>query len=127
MEIVGLLVAPDGIHIGEQPLADVELIALQGQTLPLGKRMDDLCIDADVGNIERDGALVAVEVVIEAGVFIDEQRRGHTAQIERIAQIHLKIALDELDRPLQLINAERSMIVLRNGQLAHMTNLTFSK
>ena len=44
---------------------------------------------------------------------------------ERIAQIHLKIALDELDRPLQLIDAERSMIVLRNGQLAHMTNLTF--
>ena len=87
--------------------------------------MDDLRVDADIGNVERDGPLDAVEVVIEAGIFIDKQRCGHTAQIERIAQIHLKIALDELDCPLQLIDAERSMIVLRNGQLAHMTNLTF--
>ena len=125
VEVVHLFVAPDGVHIGEQALADVELVALERQPLPLGKRMDDLRVDADIGNVERDGPLDAVEVVIEAGFFIDKQRCGHTAQIERIAQIHLKIALDELDCPLQLINAERSMLVLRNGQLAHMTNLTF--
>ena len=125
VEVVHLFVAPDGVHIGEQALADVELVALEGQPLPLGERMDDLRVDADIGNVERDGALDTVEVVIEAGIFIDEQRCGHTAQIERIAQIHLKIALDELDCPLQLIDAERSMIILRNGQLAHMTNLTF--
>ena len=87
--------------------------------------MDDLRVDADIWDVKGDGTLDAVEVVIEAGIFIDKQRCGHPAQIERIAQIHLKIALDELDCPLQLINAERSMIILRNGQLAHMTNLTF--
>ena len=37
----------------------------------------------------------------------------------------IKENIDELDCPLQLIDAERSMIILRNGQLAHMTNLTF--
>ena len=62
-----------------------------------------------------------------ASKFHDETlvERENFEHPERIAQIHLKIALDELDCPLQLIDAERSMIILRNGQLAHMTNLTF--
>ena len=60
MEVVDLLVAADGVHIGKQALADVELIALQRQPLPLRKRMDDLRLGVYVGNVKTDRPLVAV-------------------------------------------------------------------
>ena len=60
VQVVDLFVAPDGVHIGEEALADVELVALEGKALPLGQRLHDLGVGADVGDIEGDGALDAV-------------------------------------------------------------------
>ena len=119
MEVVDLLVAADGVHIGKQALADVELIALQRQPLPLRKRMDDLRLGVYVGDVKADRTLVAVQVIVQAGGLLHEQRRGHAAQIERVGQICLKIALDEFDRALQLIDGQWGAVALRDKDLAH--------
>ena len=119
MEIVDLLVAADSVHVGEESLADVELIALERQTLPLGQRVNHLTVRADVGNIERNGTLHPVEVIVQTGIFVDEQRGRHAAQIERLPEVHLKIALDEFNRALHLIDGQRRVITLRNDDFAH--------
>ena len=119
MEVIQLFVTANGVHIGEETLADIELVTLERKTLPLGKRVHDLCVDADVGNIEGDGALNAVEVVVQTGVFIHEQRSGNPAKIEGIAQIHLEIALDEFNGALHFINRQRGVVVLRDHDVAH--------
>ena len=119
MEVIHFLVAANGVHIGEETLADIELVTLERKTLPLGKRVHDLCVDANVGNIKGNGTLDTVEVVVQTGVFIHEQRSGNPAKIEGIAQIHLEIALDEFNGALHFINRQRGVVVLRDHDVAH--------
>ena len=119
VEVVDLFVAADGVHVGEQALADLEVVALERKTLPFGQRMNDLGIGADVGNVKGDGTLDAVEVVVQTGIFIHEQRSRNPAEIEGIAQIDLKIALDEFDGALHFIDRQRGVVVLRDIDFAH--------
>ena len=119
VEVVHLFVAADGVHIGEQALADIELVALERQTLPLGEALHDLRVVADVGDIEADGALHAVEVIVQTGIFFHEEGSGNAAQIERVAQVDLKITLDEFNGALHLVNVQRRVIVGGNVGLAH--------
>ena len=119
VEVVDLFVAADGVHVGEQALADLEVVALERKTLPLGQRMNDLGIGADVGNVKGDGPLDAVEVVVQTRIFIHEQRSRNPAEIEGIAQIDLKIALDEFDGALHFIDRQRGVVVLRDIDFAH--------
>ena len=81
--------------------------------------MNDLGIGADVGNVKGDGTLDAVEVVVQTGIFIHEQRSRNPAEIEGIAQIDLKIALDEFDGALHFIDRQRGVVVLRDIDFAH--------
>ena len=119
VEVVDLLVTPDGVHIGKQALADVELVALQRQPLPLGQRMHDLRLSADVRDVETDRALIAVQIVVQAGSLLHEQRRGYAAQIQRVGQIRLEIALDEFNGALQLVDGQGRVVALRDRDLAH--------
>ena len=119
VEVVDLLVTPDGVHIGKQALADVELVALQRQPLPLGQRMHDLRLRADVRDVEADRALIAVQIVVQAGSLLHEQRRGYAAQIQRVGQIRLEIALDEFNGALQLVDGQGRVVALRDRDLAH--------
>ena len=117
--VVHLLVPADGVHIGEQALAHVEAIPLQGQALPLGQGMHHLAVDAHVGNIEGDRALHAVQIIVQAGILIHKEGGGYPAQIQRLAQVDLEIALDELDGTLHLIGVQRRLISCGNVNLAH--------
>ena len=119
VEVIDLFVAADGVHIGKQTLADVELIALERETLPLGQRLHHLRIRTNVGNVKSDRTLHAVQVVVQTGVFLHEQRGGDPAQIQCIAQIDLEVTLDEFDGALHFINRQRGMIALRDIGSAH--------
>ena len=119
VEVVHLLVAADGVHVGEQALAGLEVIALQRQALPLGQGVHHLTGGAHIGDIKGNRALHAVEVVVQTGILLHEQRSGNPAQIQRLPQIHLKIALDELDSPLHLIGGQRRFVAGRDRQFAH--------
>ena len=119
MEVVHLLIAADGVHVGEQTLAGLEAVALQRQTLPLGQRVYHLPGGAHIGDVEGDRALHAVEVVVQAGILLHEQGSGDTAQIQRLPQIHLKIAFDELDGALHLVGGQRRLVSGGDRQFAH--------
>ena len=125
MGVVHLLVPADGIHIGEQPLADIELVALQGETLPLGQRVNYLSGGSHIGNVEGDRALHTVEVVVKTRILIHKQGGGHPTQIQGITQIHLKITLDEFNGPLHFVDGEGRMIPLGDRDFAHLEDTSF--
>ena len=82
--------------------------------------MDHLRVgSAGVGDIEGHGALHAVEIVVQTRFLVDEQGSGYAPEIERITQVRLKIALNELDRPLHLIYGQRRAVTVGNVDLAH--------
>ena len=127
VEVVDLLVAADGIHVGEKSLAGVELIALERQALPLRQRMDDLRVYTDIRNVEAHRTLVPIQIIIQAGILLHKKGRGHSAQIQRIAQIGLKVTFDKFDGALHFIRGQRRAISLRDHELAHKNGLLSEK
>ena len=123
VQIVHDLVAADGVHIRDQTFAGAEAVTREGVALPLSQGMHDLRFNADVGDVKRDGALIAVEIVIQTGSSFDKQRRRHTQQIERVTQIFLEIVLDELDRALRFIDAQRARVSSGNTAFTHFNVL----
>ena len=119
VEVVHLLVAADGVHIGEQTLAGLEVVALQRQTLPLGQGMHHLALCAHIRDIEGHRALHAIEVIVQTRILLHEQGSRNAPQIERLPQIHLEIALDELDCALHLIGRQRRFVPSRDRHFAH--------
>ena len=63
--VVHLFVPADGVHIGKQALAYIELVFLQRKTLPLGQRVNYLRIGAHIGDVKGYGALHAIEVIVQ--------------------------------------------------------------
>ena len=82
-----------------RPLPSREAIALEGKAFPFGQRVYHLSVEADIWDVKADRAFNPVEVIVESRIFVDKQGSGHAAQIQRIAQIHLKVTLDKLDCP----------------------------
>ena len=127
VDIVQIILIPaDGVHIGVQALALVEAVALQGQTLPLGQRVDHLGVLADTGNVEPDGALHAVEVVVQAGIGSDKQGGGYPAQVQSVGKIGLKGFFDKGNGPLQLVVGQGGLVALGDHKSAHKKAPSFS-
>ena len=42
MDVVGLFVPADGVHVSVKTFTHVEVIAFQSETFPFGERVDDL-------------------------------------------------------------------------------------
>ena len=78
VDVVQLLIPANGVHVGVQAVAHGKMVPLQGQTLPFGQRMHHLGIGPYGGNVKGHRPLVAVQVVIQAGAFCDEQGSGNT-------------------------------------------------
>ena len=119
MDVVQLLVPADGVHIGVQAVSHGEVIALQGQPLPLRQGVDHLGFLAHGGDIEGDRPLVAVQIVIQAGVLGDEQRGGDPLQIQGVGKLLLKGLLDVGNGPLGVIGIQGGGIVFGNVNGAH--------
>ena len=81
--------------------------------------MYHLTVGAHVGDVEGDGALHTVQVIIQAGVLPDEQGSGDPAQIQRLSQIDLEVTLDELNGALHLIDGQRRLVTGGNENLTH--------
>ena len=119
VQVIQLLVPADGVHVGVNALAGVDIVAIERHALPLGQRMDDLRVGVRAGNIEADRALHAVEIVVQAGGRLDEQRRGHAAQIQFAGERILKHALDQADGALRFIQRKVRRIARGNKRLTH--------
>src|SRR5699024_7842443 len=75
------------------------------------------------GNIEADGALHPVEVVVEAGVPVHEQGGGDPAEVQGELQVLLKGALDKLDGPLHAVAGQRGPVARGDVAVAHRRDL----
>ena len=120
VQVVQRFVPADGVHIGIDALAHAEVVLLQGEALPLGQRVHHLALLAHGGHVEGDGALVAVEVVVQTGGLLDEQRCGHPAQVQRVGQLLLEVVLDEFNGHLHVVHAQRRAVALGNVNLVHV-------
>ncbi len=112
MEGIQFFIPADGIHVGVQPLAHVELVALQGQPLPLGQGVDHLALGPHVGDVEGHGPLHAVQVVVQAGGHRHKQRGRHPVQPQGPGQLVGKEAVAQVDGALGLINGQQGLIPL---------------
>ena len=68
--------------------------------LPFGKGMHHFRRLPRLQYIERHGALVAVEVVVQTAVAQHEKRRGNAGEFQRVRKIALKRIFCEFDRLL---------------------------
>ena len=127
VEVVELLVAADRIHIRHKAVADEKAVVVQRQPLPLRQRVHDLRVQRGGGDVERDRALDAVQVVVQAGRRVDKQRRGHALQVQCGADFDEENIFDQADRLLRLIKAEARRITFRNGNPVHNNHPFFCK
>ena len=103
----------------------MELIALQGQPLPLGQRVDHLPGGVYVGDIEGDRALHAVQVIVQAAALHDKQGSRDALEVQRHAELLLKDRLDEADGLLGVIQTQKALVSFRNDNVTHNTSSYF--
>ena len=103
----------------------MELVALQGQTLPLGQGVDHHGGVLYTADIKGDGALHAVEIVVQTGGGGHKEGGGYPVQAQGAAQAVLKQALEQADGLLSLINAEQGGVPLRNGGTFHIVKTPY--
>ena len=119
VEVVHVLVAADSVHVAVEALAHAETVVFQGLALPLGQRLDDLHLDAAVLGVEGDLPLDAVQIVVQAGRSLDEERCRHAVQVQRGTQGVGKQPLHRADGALGVVQVQRGRVVFRNDDLAH--------
>ena len=112
-----VLVAADRVHIGIKALAGEKSVALERQTLPLGKRLHHLGFVIGAQDLKADRALDTVQVVVQARVFLDKQRGGNPVKVQKRTQPVFKQTVDQADRLLGVIHAEKALIPLGNDRV----------
>ena len=112
-----VLVAADRVHIGIKALAGEKSVALERQTLPLGKRLHHLGLVIGAQDLKADRALDTVQVVVQARVFLDKQRGGNPVKVQKRTQPVFKQTVDQADRLLGVIHAEKALIPLGNDRV----------
>ena len=120
VNVVQFLVPADGVHIGVQAVAHGEMIPLQSQPLPLGQGVHHLGIGSYRGDVEGNGTLIAVQVVVQAGAFGDEQGSGDPLQIQRVGELLLEGGLDVGDGTLGVVGVQLGGVALGNKDLIHV-------
>ena len=91
VQVVQLVLVPaDGVHVGVDALAGVEAVALQRQPLPLGQGLHHLRPVVGAEDIEGHRPLIAVQVVVQAGLLIHKQGCRHPVKVQLGPQIVLK-------------------------------------
>ena len=114
VEVIQLLVPADGVHVRHQAVAHEEIVVFQGQALPLGQGVHHLGVLPHGGHVEADGALHAVQVVVEARGRVHKQGRGDPLEVQRGAQLYLEDIFDEPDGFLGLVQAQGGLVVFRD-------------
>ena len=113
MDIIRILVAAYGVHVGIETLTGLEAVVLEGAALPLCERLDYFNIAVHILYVERHGALDAVQCIVESGIRAHKKRRGDAGQVELNCEIPLKEILDLLDSHLSLPDIKQGLISCR--------------
>ena len=119
VKVVQVLIPADGVHIRIESIAHGEVVPLQGQPLPFGQRMHHLGISLHRRNVKGNRALIAVQVVIQAGVLRDKQWGGDPFQIQCFGEFFLKCFFDVGNGPLSVVGVQHRLIALGNIHFVH--------
>ena len=119
VKVVHLLVPADGVHVCDQTVAHMEIILSQSHALPLRQRMHHLGVCPQRGHVEGDGALHAVQIIVQARGRVHEQRRRHALQMQRAAQLFQEDLLDKADGLLCVIKPQRRPVPGGNDGFRH--------
>ena len=119
VQVVKLFVAADGVHVGHKSLAGAEPILSKGIALPFGQAVHNFSALIQAGYIKADGALHAVQIIVQAAAVQNKQRGGNALQVQGGTQLFLKDGFDDADGPLGIVQAQKIMIVFGNGRFGH--------
>ena len=112
VDVVQLFVGADSVHVRVEPLAGRDTVSSQLHALPLGQRVNYLGASvAHVFDGERYGALHAVEVVVQARIGKDEERRRDASEAEGLGEFGLEGLLEQLDGVLHAFRRQHGAIV----------------
>ena len=121
MDVVQRFVPADGVHVGVQAISNGEIVALEGEALPFCQRMHHLSVHAHGGNVKGHRPLVAVQVIVQAGAFGDEQGRGDALQVQRLGKFLLERLLDIGNGALGVVGVQHRLVVFGNVNFVHKT------
>ena len=116
--VVEEVIFAHGFHVGANAFADLAVKLLQGHSLPFGGRLHDLGLDAFVeaqpaGKLDGRARAVAVEVIVDAALAVNDQRNLDHHQIEFLAQVLLDVVLDCKERFLRVLATEKRFVISR--------------
>src|SRR5699024_10536622 len=119
MDVVQILVSPDGDHVCIQSLALGKTVFLQRVALPLGKRVNDLRILLLALDIEAYRAFHAVKIIVKSGRRGYKYRSRDTEKIQFLRQCLLKKIFDCLNCHLGIVKVQVGVIPFGNSHLFH--------
>ena len=83
--------------------------------------MHHLSVHAHGGNVKGHRPLVAVQVIVQAGAFGDEQGRGDALQVQRLGKFLLERLLDIGNGALGVVGVQHRLVVFGNVNFVHKT------
>ena len=123
MQVIHLLIPPDGVHIRVDSLIYAIAIAPQRHALPFGQGVDDLHLLARILQIELHRPLHAVQIVIQSAIRPHKKRRRNAMQIQRRRQFALESVFDQFNCLFRLANIELRIIVFGKNQPSFLLHL----
>ena len=128
VEVVKLFVGTNGVHVGIDAIAGLDIIVGKGESLPFGEGVNHLrFLVAQAFDGECYGALYTVEVVVDAKTLEYEQGCGDATQTQLCGEVGLKEVLDELYTLLGLLQVEKGLVVFWFDELTHNLRLNWKR
>ena len=123
VDVVQLLVAADGVHVGIESMAYGEAVPLEGQALPLRQGVDHLGLLADGGDVKGNGALIAVQIIVQTRGIRDEQGCGDPLEIQGVLELGLEVVFDVGNGTLGVVGIQDGLIALGDIAFIHGDSL----
>ena len=107
MQVVQLLVGSDGVHVGVDAMARLNIVLSQRQSFPLSQRVYYLCFSVtQILDGKTNRPLHPIEVVVDAQSLENEQGGGDATQAQFGGKVLLKKVFYLLDAPLCLLHVQ---------------------
>ena len=117
VDVVQLLVGPQCIHVGVNPVAVGDPVIGQHHPLPFGKRVNDLRHGPfHIPDLKRNRPFGTVQVIVDPGPALDEKGGGHPPELQFGRQVQFEEILDHFDGPFGLLQAQDGTVAGGDGQ-----------
>ena len=120
MQVAQLLVCANSVHVGINAVAGLHIVFGEGETLPLGQRVDHFGPGiAQILDGEIHSALFAAEVVVDAQTAQHKQRSRDATEAKRGGKVIGKELFDDFNALLGGVHVEQRTIVTKGNEITH--------